>query len=89
MTTLAIVHPTPAPWWISPAYAWLWLFIEVNILWIGYDLWAKHYKHHTLSRQMHDWIVSPTIGPWVIASIAFIFVLLVMHFIRYHVALAG
>jgi hypothetical protein len=69
----------------SPAWAWLYLVIIVNALWIGYDVWAKTHRHNTLSRQMHDWIFSPGIGPFIIAGMAFVFVLLIMHFTRYHV----
>jgi hypothetical protein len=69
----------------SPAWAWLYLVIIVNALWISYDVWAKTRHHDTLSRQMHDWIFSPGTGPFIIAGMAFIFVLLIMHFTRYHV----
>jgi len=82
VTSLATV--TPAPSWISPAWAWLYLLIIVNALWISYDVWAKTHRHNTLSRQMHDWIFSPGIGPFIIAAIAGVFVLLIMHFTRYH-----
>ena len=75
----------PAPAWLSPGWAWFYLFIIVNVLWISYDVWAKHYHHNTLSRQMHDWFYSPTIGPFIFAGIAAIVTLLFMHFLRYHV----
>jgi hypothetical protein len=68
----------------SPAWAWLYLAVIINAAWIGYDIWAKLHHHWTLSRQMHDWFFSPTIGPFVFAAIAAIFVLAVMHFLRYH-----
>ncbi len=70
--------------WASPAWAWLYLGIIYGTLWIPYDLWAIKHKHNTLTRQMHDWIFSPAIGPFIIAGFAFVFVLLLMHFTRYH-----
>ena len=70
--------------WASPAWAWLYLAVIINILWISYDVWAKTHRHDTLSRQMHDWIFSPATGPFIIAGFAFMFVLLLMHFTRYH-----
>ena len=85
MTTLAVVHPVPAPAWLSPAWAWLYLFIIVNVLWISYDIWAKRGHHNTLTRQMHDWMFSPGIGPFIFAGVAFIVVLALTHFLRYHV----
>lgn len=69
---------------MSPAWFWLVIFVEVNATWITYDVWAKLNHHNTLSRQMHDWIFSPVIGPWVLASAAFIIVLAISHFVRYH-----
>ncbi len=69
---------------MSPAWFWAVLFGEVNTTWISYDIWARLNHHNTLSRQMHDWLFSPTIGPFVLAGIAFIFVLAVSHFLRYH-----
>src|SRR5260221_9023 len=68
----------------SRARAGLSLPVIVNALWSGYDVWAKPHRHDTLSRQMHDWIFSPGIGPFIIAGFAFFFVLLIMHFTRYH-----
>lgn len=65
---------------MSPAWAWLILFIEINVSWIGYDLWAKLTGRKTLSWQMHEWITSHAIGPWIIAFGAFIVVLAAMHF---------
>ena len=70
--------------WASPAWAWLYLGIIYATLWIPYDLWAIKHKHNTLTHQMHDWIFSPGIGPFIIAGFAFVFVLLIMHFTRYH-----
>lgn len=70
---------------MSPAWFWFVILIEVNLTWIGYDVWAKIYHHNTLSRQMHDWLFSPTIGPFIFAGIAFLVVLAVLHFLRYHV----
>lgn len=69
---------------MSPAWFWLVIAIEVNVTWIAYDLWAIHGRHNTLSRQMHDWLFSPSIGPWVLATAAFIVVLAISHFARYH-----
>jgi hypothetical protein len=69
---------------MSPAWFWLVIAVEVNVTWIGYDVWAKLNGHNTLSRQMHDWFYSPTIGPWIYAGIAFALVLAFTHFLRYH-----
>lgn len=69
---------------MSPAWFWLVMAVEINVTWIGYDLWAIRGHHNTLSRQMHDWFYSPTIGPWIYATIAFILVLAFTHFLRYH-----
>lgn len=33
---------------------------------------------------MHDWLFSPTIGPFIGAGAAFLLVLGVLHFLRYH-----
>lgn len=70
---------------MSPAWAWL-LIIAGNAAWITpFDLWLHFTGRHTLTRQMHDWMFSPTIGPIVFATIAFIVVLAMTHFLRYHV----
>ena len=70
---------------MSPAWFWLVIFIEVNVTWISYDIWAKASHHNTLTRQMHDWMFSPGIGPFIFAGIAFVVVLALTHFLRYHI----
>lgn len=70
---------------MSPAVYILGVLVPgINLLWIPYDIWAKTNHHNTISRQIHDWIYSPTIGPWFWATIAFILVLALDHFVRYH-----
>ena len=69
---------------MSPAWFWLVIFIEVNVTWISYDVWAKLNHHNTLSRQMHDWMFNPAIAPFLFGGLAGVVVLLVLHFLIYH-----
>lgn len=66
--------------------AWAWLTIALgNIALIApYDFWLHFTRRHTLTRQMHDWLFSPTIGPFIAAGVAFLLVLGALHFLRYH-----
>lgn len=65
---------------MTPAWAWLALFVEVNLSWGAYDLWAKLTGRRTLSWQMHQWFASHAVGPWIIALFAGLVVLLLLHF---------
>lgn len=91
-------RPGPAAVFVDPAQvgegkaavtpAWGWLTIALgNLLPItGYDLWLHFTHRHTLTRQMVDWLRSPTFGPLIIAGAAFLLVLGALHFLRYHPA---
>ena len=70
----------------SPALGWLLIAVGNIALITPYDVWLKLTGHHTLTRQMHDWLFSPTIGPFIGAGVAFLLVLGVLHFLRYHPA---
>ena len=71
---------------MSPAWGWLVIALGNLLPITAFDLWLKLTRRHTLTRQMHDWIFSPTIGPWIGASVAFLLVLGALHFLRYHPA---
>ena len=68
----------------SPTVAWICLAIGVNAYWISYDLWAIHTRHWTMTRQMHDWLFNKNVGPFFFAGWAFVFVLLITHFLMAH-----
>ena len=70
---------------MTPAWGWF-LIVVGNAAWITpFDLWLHFTHRHTLTRQMHDWMFSSTIGPFIFAGIAFLVVLGLTHFLRYHV----
>ena len=52
--------------------------------WPDEDDWLKLTGRHTLTRQMVDWLRDPTLGPVIIAGVAFLLVLGALHFLRYH-----
>jgi hypothetical protein len=68
----------------SPAVSWIALAIFINAWWIAYDVWAVHTKHWTMTHQMHDWLMSKNVGPWMYAAWAFVFILAMTHFIMAH-----
>ena len=70
----------------SPAWGWGLIALSLVAVIIPYDLWLHFTHRHTLTRQMHDWLFSPTIGPFIGAGAAFLLVLGVLHFLRYHPA---
>lgn len=69
---------------MSPAWAWLVIGIEVLASVVGYDLWAIWTGHHTLSRQMHDWVFHPSVGQFVIGGGAGLLAWFVYHIATYH-----
>jgi hypothetical protein len=69
---------------VSPAWAWLALLLGVTAYVVAYDVWAKLGRHHTLSRQMHDWLFQPNAATFILAGLAAVLVGLLVHFIRYH-----
>ena len=69
---------------MTPAWGWLAIALGNLALITPYDLWLKLTHRHTLTRQMHDWLFSPTIGPFIAATVAFLLVLGALHFLRYH-----
>ena len=71
---------------MTPAWGWLMIAFGNLALITPYDLWLKLTRHHTLTRQMHDWLFSRTVGPFIGATVAFLLVLGVLHFLRYHPA---
>ena len=70
----------------SPAWGWGFIALGLAAVVTPYDLWLHFTHRHTLTRQMHDWLFSPTIGPFIGAGVAFLLVLGVLHFLRYHPA---
>ena len=71
---------------MTPAWGWLAIALGNLLLITGFDLWLHFTHRHTLTRQMHDWIFSPSIGPFIGAGVAFLLVLGALHFLRYHPA---
>ena len=69
---------------MSPAWAWLVLLLGVTAYVVAYDVWAELGHHHTLSRQMHDWLFQPTPATFILAGLAGLLVGLMVHFIRVH-----
>ena len=70
----------------SPAWGWGFIAVLLVVTVTPYDLWLHFTHRHTLTRQMHDWLFSATIGPFIGASAAFLIVLGALHFLRYHVS---
>ena len=56
----------------SAAFAWLVLFIGINIYWIGYDLWAHHTGHKLMTTQFRDWLHETVAGPLIMGVCGFV-----------------
>ena len=63
------------------AYAWLILFVGVNLYWITFDLWARATHHKMMTTQMRIWIADHTIGTFIIGAMAFIVAACFWHFV--------
>ena len=65
----------------SAAFAWLILFVLVNVYWITYDLWAHYTGHKAMTTQFRDWLHEPIAGPVIAGLWAGIFIAFTFHFL--------
>jgi hypothetical protein len=63
----------------SAAFAWLGIFVLINLYWISYDMWAWRTKHRTMTGQMQNWLHAPVAGPLI-----FGFLLMIVGAFFYH-----
>jgi len=49
------------------AYAWLALLGGVAVFVIVFDLWAYHSHHKMMTTQFRLWLLSPIVGPFIVA----------------------
>ena len=56
----------------SAAFAWLILFIGINVYWISYDIWAHYTGHKAMTTQFRDWLQEPLAGPLIMGVCGFV-----------------
>lgn len=45
---------------------WLWvvLLVDINVTWIGMDLWLRSHGHEFLTTEFREGLANPLIGPF-------------------------
>lgn len=56
----------------SASFAWLVLFVLINVYWISYDLWAGRTGHFSMTHQMRDWLHEQLAGPLIFGLLTFV-----------------
>lgn len=61
------------------AWAWLILFVGINIYWISFDIWAYHNNHEYLTTEFREAMANELWGPLLMGLVAFTIVAFIVH----------